>query len=174
MPRLLPGDLKFCQHEKICLDCYRQGNNEAALKLQTRRTFKVPCCRTHFYEYKKKTNDANAKKYERSSTKNRLARQCTYKGCHHKLIPQELLPPWIAESTCGLHGTFKAFRVNRRTMLQLITDYYLTPEEKGLTVQNLIHITHLGLVWFGASEPGLYATKCFSTGDLLNRSKRTR
>ena len=174
VPRLLPGDLKFCQHEKICLDCYREGNNEAALKLQTRRTFKVPCCRTHFYEYKKTINDANAKKYARSSAKKREARQCTYKGCHRKLTPRELLPPWIKESTCGLHGTPKAFRVNRKTMLQLITNYYLSPKEKSMTVQNLIYKPHESLVWFSASEPGMYILKCFSASDLLERYKRTR
>jgi hypothetical protein len=37
----------------------------------------------------------------------RKAGLCVSPGCHHKLIPQEMLPTWWKrESTCGMHGVF--------------------------------------------------------------------
>jgi hypothetical protein len=175
VPRLLIEDLKFCKQENICFDCYQEGGDKPGVELQTRKKLKVPCCRKHFYAYKKKINQAEAKKYARSSAEKRQMRQCTYKGCHRKLIPQELLPPWIKETTCGMHGTFKAFRVNRNTILRLITEYYLTPEErKSLTAQNVIYKPGESLVWFSAKEAGFYVTKGFSTRDLLNLHKKIR
>ena len=38
-----------------------------------------------------------------------LVRQCVSPGCHNKLIPQELLPPWRKEKTCGMHGASGVF-----------------------------------------------------------------
>ena len=96
------------------------------------------------------------------------------KVCHGKLIPQELLPPWIRETTCGMHVGFKAFRVNRNTILRLIIEHRLTPEERKMTVQSVIYKRRGGLVFISLSEPGLYLTKGYSANDLLDLHKQLR
>jgi hypothetical protein len=175
VPRLSVEDVNFCKQERICVDCYRADAHTLGVSLQKRRGLKVPCCRKHFYAYKNKINEAEAKKHARNCAEKRRTRRCTYKGCNRKLIPQELLPPGIRESTCGMHGTFKAFRVNRNTILRLITEHYLTPvERKSLTAQNVIYKPDVGIVLFGARGANFYETKGFSLSDLLELHKRTR
>jgi hypothetical protein len=174
VPRLSVEDLKFCKQERICFDCYQAGDHRPGVELQRRGGFEVPCCRKHFYAYKNKINEAEAKKAARNFAEKRRTRRCIYKGCHHKLIPQELLPPWIRERTCGTHSRYKAFRVNRNTILPLLIEHYLTPEEREMTVQHVIYKRRRGLVWFSVSEPGLYLTKCCWADDLLNLRKKLR
>jgi hypothetical protein len=168
-------ELEYCTAHNKCLDCHLEGYDTAAVKRQMRRTLNVPCCRRHLYAYKKKVNDADAKKYARASAQKRQARLCTYKGCHRKLIPQELLPPWIRESTCGLHFVIKAFRVNRASLLRLITEHCLTPEEReGMTAQNLVYRRGDGLVWFSARVGRTYITEIFSARSLLKLHEQLR
>src|SRR5581483_10577682 len=163
LPRISSDDLEYCTECKKCLDCYMAGNDAPAVKFQKRRRLSVPCCGKHFQAYKNKVNQANRRKYAKTSAQKQQTRQCVYKGCHKKLIPQELLPPWIQESTCGLHTTFKAFRVNRGAILRLITEHCLTPEERdGMTAQNIVYRRGDGLVWFSARKPRVYLTICFS------------
>ena len=173
VPRLLAEDLGFCTAERKCLDCYQKGEDTPAAKWQTRRKFKVPCCHKHFYAYRKKVNEADSRKYARNSAQKRNKRQRVYKGCGRKLIPQELLPPWIQESTCGLHSTFKAFRMNRASILRLITEHCLTPEERdGITAQNVVYRRGDGLLWFGARKGQTSFTRCFTARSLMKLYKQ--
>jgi hypothetical protein len=92
--RTSKDELEYCRKQNACYDCHSDGKVEPSLKLQTRGSLKVPCCRKHFNAYKSKINEAGARKYARSSAIKREAGECTYKGCDHKLIPRELLPTW--------------------------------------------------------------------------------
>ena len=166
--RLSAEDLEFCTEQKKCLDCYQKDDDTPAVKWQTRRQFKVPCCHKHFYEHKNKTNEADTKKYARNSAKKVKARMCVYKGCRGKLIPKELLPPWIDERTCGLHCKFKAFRTNRASILRFITEHCLTPEERdGMTAEDVVYRRGDGLVLFKWSQGQTSSTVIFSARDLL-------
>lgn len=113
MPRISRDELEYCMRVNECFDCHLANKISVAVEFQMRGTFKVPCCRPHFFVHKNKLNRASARKYAVSSEAKRLTRQCVYKGCHRKLIPQELLPRWIDENTCGMHSSYKAFRINR-------------------------------------------------------------
>lgn len=148
MARISKDELEYCVRQNVCSDCHSEENVKAAVEFQTRGRLKVPCCRKHFNAYRSKINEADARKYARTSAVQREAGECNYKGCHHKLIPQELLPPWWKrEGTCGMHVAFKAFRVNREGLLNIL---------------------------LGLAKPGLYHTKCFSASDLLERYKQFR
>ncbi len=173
--RLSAEDLKFCTDQEKCFDCYQKDQDTPAVKLQTRRKLKVPCCQKHFFAYRNKVNEADAKKYARNSAKKVKARICVYKGCRRKLIPKELLPPWIDERTCGLHCKFKAFRSNRASILRFITEHCLTPEERdGMTAENVVYRRGDGLVWFGWSQGQTSSTVIFSARDLLEKLDQVR
>jgi hypothetical protein len=129
----------------------------------------VPCCVAHFNAYKSKLSQASARKYLRSSEAKERAGRCVYKGCHRKLIPRELLPPWIRERTCGLHGTFKAFRVNRIELLRFITEHCLTEEERKGTPENIVYKRDLGVVFVGVRFDNRYQTTHRSAAELLKQ-----
>jgi hypothetical protein len=176
MRRTSSEEVNYCTAKNECFDCHSNGKVKTAVDFQKRGKFRVPCCRAHFYIYKNKVNEASAKKYAKSSTAKREAGECTYKGCHHKLIPRELLPPWWKrENTCGIHVTFKAFRINREALLRFIIQHCLTPiESEGMTPQSVIYHAGQGYILLGLGKPGLYHTKCFSAIGLLKRYKRFR
>lgn len=174
MPRTSKDDLEFCRKYNACLDCYSVGVNKSTVKIQTRGKLKVPCCVAHFNAYKSKLSQAGVRKYRRSSEAKEQAGQCVYKGCHRKLIPQELLPPWIRERTCGMHGAFKAFRVNREAILRFITESFMTEEERKGTSQNIIYKPDLGVVCFGVRYDNRYETTIFSASGLLAQYLKLR
>ncbi len=176
MPRISSDELEYCRKQNACFDCHSEGKVKVAVKLQKRRTLEVPSCRAHCYAHKNKINRANNEKYARTSAIKREAGKCIHNNCDHKLIPQELLPPWWKrESTCGIHGAFKAFRVNREALLRFIMQRCLTPaESEGMTPQNIIYIAGQGYILLGLGKPGLYHTKCFSASGLLERYQQFR
>jgi hypothetical protein len=173
--RLSAEDLSFCTAEKRCLDCYQKEKDTPAVKWQTRRKLKVPCCQKHFFAYKNKVNEADAKKYARNSAKKVKVQICAYKGCRNKLIPRGILPPWIDERTCGLHCKFKAFRSNRDSILRFITEHCLTPEERdGMTAEDVVYKRGVGMVWFAWDQGPNRSTIIFSARDLLKKIEQIR
>ena len=102
--------------------------------------------------------------------------QCVAPGCHNKLIPQELLPTWWKrEKICGMHGVFKAFRVNRAALVRFVIQHCLSPGlGEGMEAQNIIYYAREGYILFGLSKPNLYLTRCFSASDLLKRYEQFR
>lgn len=174
MPRISRDDLEYCRERNECLDCHSAGIVKSSVKTQTRGKLKVPCCAAHFNAYKSKLSQAGVGKYRRRSEAKVRAGYCVYKGCHRKLIPQELLPPWIRERTCGMHGAFKAFRVNRAAILRFITESYMTEEERKGTSQNIIYKPDLGVVCFGVRYDNRYETTIFSAPGLLERYLKLR
>jgi hypothetical protein len=171
--RISKDELEYCRKQNACYDCHSDDTIKTAVELQTRRRLKVPCCRKHFNAYKTKINEAGAKKYARSAAIKRKAGECTYKGCHHKLIPQEFLPPkWKRESTCGMHGVFKAFRVNRAGLVRFLIQHCLSPGlGEGMAAQHIIYHAGEGHILFGLSKPNVYLTRGFSASDLVKRYK---
>jgi hypothetical protein len=168
MARTATDELKYCIEHRACFDCHAAGIIKAAVKLQRRGKLIAPLCRTHFNAYRSKINLANAPKYLRRSVAKQQAGECVVAGCHHKLIPPELLPPWMRERTCGLHGTFKAFRVNRYRLASFITQHYLTDEQrKSATAQNIIYEPGEAFAFFAVKTTGYYHTKIFTVKALL-------
>ena len=174
MPRISKDDLEYCREHNECLDCYLLGIAKSSTKTQTRGKLKVPCCVAHFNAYKSNLSQASARKYRRSSEAKERAGRCVYKGCHRKLIPQELLPPWIRERTCGMHGAFKAFRVNRSAILRFITEHCLTEDERKGMLQNIIYKPDLGVVCVGVQYDNRYETTIFSARGLLEQYLKLR
>lgn len=176
MARISRENLDYCSKRGECLDCHSQDKFRLSTLLQKRGRFKVPCCKAHFFEYKNKVNKANVKKYDLRSAARRKAGLCVYPGCQHKLIPQEILPLWWKrESTCGMHGTFKAFRVNRTAIVKFLREHCLSPGQgDGMLAQHIIYHAGEGYVLFGLSKPNVYLTKGFSASDLLNRYEQFR
>ncbi len=176
MARISRENLDYCSTRRECFDCHSDHKVNAAVDFQKRGKFRVPCCRGHFYAYKNKINKANAKKYARSAASKREAGECTSKGCHHKLIPRELLPPWWKrESTCGMHGVFKAFRVNRAALVRFVMQHCLSPGlGEGMTAQHIIYYAREGYILLGLRKPNLYLTKGFAASDLLERYEQFR
>jgi hypothetical protein len=172
MKRTSSDEVNYCTDKNECFDCHSDNKAIAAVDFQKRGTFRVPCCRAHFYAYKNKINEANGKKYARRSAAKRKAGLCVAPGCHNKLIPQELLPPWVRESTCGMHQAFRALPANRPAILRFIIDHCLTDEERKGTAQNIIYKRRLGIIFFSTQYPGCYHTKAFSARDLLQRYKQ--
>jgi len=154
------------------VDCHADNKVKAAQHLQVRGKLRAPCCKAHFYAYKNKINKANAKKYARRSAARRKAGLCVSPGCHNKLIPQELLPPWVRESTCGMHRPFRALPANRTAILRFIIEHCLSDEERKGAAQNIIYKRRLRVILFSAQHPGYYHTKVFSARDLLRRYKQ--
>ena len=172
MARISRDDLSYCTSKNKCLDCHADNKVKAGLHFQIRGKLRVPCCRAHFNAYKSRRSRANAKKYARRSAARRKAGLCVAPGCHNKLIPKELLPPWVRESTCGMHVAFRAIPVSRPAILRFIIEHCLTDEERRGTAQNIIYKRRLGIVWFSAQHPAYYHTKAFSARDLLRRYKQ--
>jgi hypothetical protein len=112
----------------------------------------------------------NARKYRRRSAARLLVHQCVAPGCHNKLIPQDLLPPWVQEKTCGMHARFQSFPVSRTGLLRFIVEHCLTDEERKGMAQSIIYKRRWGIVWFGTQHPaGYYHTKGFAKSDLIQR-----
>jgi hypothetical protein len=174
MPRISSDDLEYCCQRKKCLDCHSGGIVKPSVKTQTRGKLRVPCCGAHFYAYKIKLSQADARKYRRSSEAKERAGRCVYKGCHRKLIPRELLPPWIRERTCGLHGAFKAFRVNRMAMLRFITEHCLTEEEQEGTPENIIYDPKQGFAFIKLRYDNRTETSVFTARGLLEQYLKLR
>ena len=174
MPRISKDDLDYCRARNECLDCHLSGLVKSSAKTQTRGKLKVPCCVAHFNAYKSKLSQASARKYRRSSEEKEKAGRCVYKGCHNKLIPPELLPPWIRERTCGMHGAFKAFRVNRVAMLRFITEHCLTEEERKGTPENIIYDPKGGFAHIKLRYDNRTETTIFSARILLQQYLKLR
>lgn len=175
MSRILTDELEDCKKRNACYDCHADSIVRASAEIQRRGKLEVPVCRAHFNAYKSKTNQADAKKYARTSAAKREIRRCVYKGCHRQLIPRELLPSWIQESTCGMHGTLKASRANRTALLRFIVEDYLTDvERKDMSAQNIIYQPHGSFVWFSMQHPGYYQTKVLSASGLLERFREVQ
>jgi hypothetical protein len=169
VPRISKDDLGYCREHNECLDCHLSGIVKSSAKTQTRGKLKVPCCVPHFNAYRSKLSQANSRKYRRSSEAKERAGRCVYKGCHNKLIPQELLPPWIRERTCGLHGAFKAFRINRTAIVQFIDEHCLSEDERKGTVQNIVYKPKQGIVFIGLRYDNRYQTKLLSARNLIQQ-----
>ncbi len=176
MKRTSIDEVNYCIAKNECFDCHSNDKVETAVDFQKRGKFRVPCCRKHFNASKSRRSKANAKKYARSSAIKRGAGECTYKGCHHKLIPQELLPTWWKrETTCGMHSPFKAFRVNRAAIVRFIIEHYVSAGlAEGMEAQNIIYHPGEGYILFGLAKPGAYLTRGFSASDLLKRYEQFR
>ena len=168
MPRITKDDLEYCVKSMMCYDCYREEKDVQAVRLQLRRKLRVPCCRRHFADHAGKMRQARASKYTRHCESSQKAGLCGYLGCQSKLIPPELLPRWRrGERTCGQHGTFKPFQINRIAMLQFIMDHCLTPQQrKNARPQNIIYKRGDGLVFVGIQYPTGYLTQIWSASSL--------
>ena len=147
-----------------------------ALVFQPRGKRRVPCCRKHFEDHAGKMRQANALKYARHSERKQKAGLCGHHGCQAKLIPRELLPPWgRRERTCGQHGTFKAFQINRIAVIQYIMDHCLTLEKRETAMlQNVIYKRGEGLAFIGIQYPNRYETHVGSASNLERRIKEIR
>jgi hypothetical protein len=176
MPRITRDALEHCTKLNYCWDCYREEKDVKALRFQLRRKLRVPCCRKHFYDHAEKMRQANALKYARHSERKQKTGLCGHYGCQAKLIPRELLPPWgRRERTCGQHGTFKAFQINRIAVIQYIMDHSLTPEKRETAMlQNVIYKRGEGLVFIGIQYPNRYETHVGSASNLERRIKEIR
>jgi hypothetical protein len=165
MPRITKENLEYCVNLNKCLDCYIEDKDVAAVGFQQRKGPRVPCCRQHFEDYKAKVSQTNVLKYARRSARRQKLGRCIC--CQSKLIPRELLPPWMHDISCGVHG---AWRPNRVAMFQFIRDYCLTPEErKGMKLQNIIYKRDEGLVFIGIQYPDHYSTQAWAARDLERR-----
>jgi hypothetical protein len=175
MPRITQDSLEYCAKFNMCLDCYREEKDVRSFRLQRRRKLQVPCCRKHFYDHAEKMRHANALKYARLSETRQKAGLCGHHGCYAKLIPRELLPPWRrGERTCGRHGTFKAFQINRIAIIQFIMDC-MTPEERAVAnPQNVIYKRGEGLAFIGIQYPNRYETRVCSASGLERRITELR
>ena len=174
MPRISKDDLEYCREHNECVDCHLSGIVKSSARTQTRGKLKVPCCVAHSNAHKSKLSQASAGKYRRSSDAKARAGYCVYKGCHNKLIPQELLPPWIRERTCGMHTAFKAFRINRTAILQFITEHCLTEEERKGTPQSIIYKPGTGFVHIKLRYDNREETLGFSERGLLDDYRKLR
>jgi hypothetical protein len=176
MPRITKDDLEYCVKFNKCWDCYREEKDVQAFGRQRRRKLRVPCCRKHFDDHIGKMRQANALKYARHCERRQKAGLCGYHGCRAKLIPQELLPLWRrGELTCGQHGTFKPFQINRIAIVQFIMDHCLTPEQRKIAKpQNIIYKRGDGLAFIGIQYPNRYETHVGSASNLERRIKEIR
>jgi hypothetical protein len=112
----------------------------------------------------------NHRKYERRSQNKQKLGICVYPGCHNKLIPRELIPRWMRERSCGLHGTVRAFRLNRSAMSEFIVDHCLTAEQrKGMKLRNMVYKPGEPLAFIGLQYPGYYQTLVWPAIDLRRR-----
>lgn len=168
MPRIKRDEVEACAKENRCWYCYAEGNDTEATDRPKHRGLQVPCCRKHFYDYKTKMSQIHASKYKRRATRKQNAGRCVHPGCNHKLIPRELLPRQMRETTCGMHGAFKAFRMNRGALIPLIRDHYLREEErKGMTLQNIVYKRGFTVAFIGIQYPRSYGTYIWAASELL-------
>lgn len=176
MPRITKEDLEYCARFNMCLECYREEKDVQAVRSQRREKIKVPCCKKHFSDYVWKMGQAAALQYARHSERKQKAGRCGRYGCQAKLIPRELLPPWARrERSCGQHGTFKAFQINRIAVIQYLMDHSLTSEErKSAMLQNVIYKRGEGLFFIGIQYPNRYETHVGSASNLERRIKEIR
>jgi len=173
MARITLDELNYCIAKGECLDCHAASIVKAAAGLQKRGKLRVPSCRAHFNAYRSKINQRDLVKAQRRADAKQKAGLCIQSGCHNKMIPQELLPPWIRERTCGMHGGFKAFRVNRTALVPFITQHYFTHEQRrSASAQNIIYKPGEAFAFFAVKMPGYYLTKIFSAKDLLQRYRQ--
>ena len=168
MPRIKRDEIETCAKENTCWYCSVEGNETKATERLKRRRLEVPCCRKHLYEYKRKMSQRSASKYARRATRKQEAERCVYPGCHHKLIPRELLPSWARERNCGMHGVFRAFRMSRGGLIPLIADHYVKEEErKGMRLQNIIYKLGFPFAFLGIQYPHSYATQVWAASEVL-------
>ena len=168
MSRIRKDDLDYCIKDKQCWDCYAEGKTTEAVRVQQRGKLRVPCCRKHFDNHERKMREVNSSKYARRAGKRQKAGLCIYHGCHHPLIPREILPTRLrSERSCGLHGTFKAFRVNRITMSKFFIDHCLTVEQrKGMKLRNIIYKPGEPFAFIGLQYPNSYQTQVWAASEL--------
>ena len=173
MPRIKKDDLEYCVKYEKCLDCYAKDKDTKAVRHQQRGKLRVPCCQKDFDDHERKMREVNPSKYARRAARKQKTGLCVYHGCHRKLIPREILPLRIrTERTCGLHGTFKASRLNRIAMSKFIIDHCLTAEQrKGMKLRNIIYKPGEPLAFIGLQYPGSYQHKY---GQRANCSAYTR
>jgi hypothetical protein len=80
-----------------------------------------------------------------------------------------------SERCCGLHGTFKAFRVNRITMSKFFIDHCLTAEQrKGMKLRNIIYKRGEQFAFIGLQYPGSYQTQVWAASELERLYAETR
>ena len=170
MPRIKKDDLEYCVRNKRCIDCHAQNEVIEASEFQRRRRLVVPCCRKHFNEYKSKMSQPNHRKYQRRSENKQKLGICSYPGCHNKLIPQELIPRQLRDRSCGLHGTIRAFRLNRTAISDFILDYCLTTEQrKCVRLRSIIYKPGEPLAFVGLQYPSAYQLQVWPASDLRRR-----
>ena len=176
MPRIKRDDLDYCIKDKQCWDCYAEGKTAEAVRHQRRGKLEVPCCHEHFDNHERKMRDVNPAKYARRAARKQKAGLCIYHGCRHPLIPREILPTRLrSERCCGLHGTFKAFRVNRITMSKFFIDHCLTAEQrKGMKLRNIIYKRGEQFAFIGLQYPGSYQTQVWAASELERLYAETR
>jgi hypothetical protein len=168
MPRIKKDDLEYCVKYEKCLDCYAKDKDTKAVRHQQRGKLRVPCCQKDFDDHERKMREVNPSKYARRAARKQKTGLCVYHGCHRKLIPREILPLRIrTERTCGLHGTFKASRLNRIAMSKFIIDHCLTAEQrKGMKLRNMVYKPGEPLAFIGLQYPRHYSTQCWSASEL--------
>ncbi len=168
MLRIKRDELENCSKENQCWYCYVEDNEGEATERRKRGTLEVPCCRKHFYEHKSRMSQLKISKYARRAARKQEAERCVHHGCHNKLIPRELLPSWARERTCGMHGGFKAFRMNRGALIPLIADHYVREEERqGMRLQNIIYKRGYSFAFLGIQYPRSYVTQVWAASEVL-------
>jgi hypothetical protein len=166
MRRISIDDLEYCRGQRECLVCHYAGQAVPSTRVQKRGRLDVPCCRLHFLDYEIKAAKRNARKYARRVGFGAESGRCV--RCPHKLIPREILPSPARERTCGLHGSFKAFHVNRAALVEVITEKCLSLDErKDMILQDIFYKRGNDFVVLGMQHPGYYHTKIFSARGLL-------
>jgi hypothetical protein len=174
MSRITKDDREYCLGNKKCLDCYAENKDIEATDFHPREKWEVPCCRKHFNEYRSKMSQLNHRNYERRSQTKQKLEICIYPGCHNKLIPRELIPAGMRDRSCGLHGTFRAFQLNRMAMKQVVIDHCLTAEErKDMNLRSIIYETGEPLAFIGVQHPAYYQTQIWPASDLQFQHNET-
>src|ERR1700733_3953584 len=170
MARIKKDELEHCIRNKRCVDCHEQNEVIEASEFQRRRRLIVPCCRKHFNEYRSKMSRPNHRKHQRRSQTKLKMGICSYPGCHHKLIPQELIPRQLRDRSCGLHGRVRAFRLNRSSMSEFIIKHCLTAEQReGMKLRNIVYKPDEPLAFVGLQYPKSYQTLILPAIDLRRR-----
>ena len=168
MLRIKRDKLENCAKENQCWYCYVEDKETEATERPKRGKREVPCCRKHFYDYKRRMSQLNTSKYARRAARKQEAERCVHPGCHNKLIPRELLPSWARERICGMHGVFRAFRMSRGGLVPLIADHYVREEErKGMRLQNIIYKSGFTFAFIGIQYPRSYATQIWAASEVL-------
>jgi len=87
-----------------------------------------------------------------------------------------LLPTWWKrEKTCGMHGVFKAFHVNRAALVRFVMEQCLGRAlGEGMAAQHMIYYRREDYILLGLSKCNLYLTRGFSASDLVKRYEQFR